>query len=122
MTDASDLARLSDETAWVRALARRLVRDSHAAEDLAQDGLVAALEERGPIGSLRAFVATVLRRAAHERGRETAARQHRERRLARPEALPQEVRVQIAGPRDGTAEFGNQQLEVLRERVRLKRT
>gem|GEM_PF-3780622 len=35
---------LLEHVAWMRALARSLVRDAHAAEELAQDAAVTALE------------------------------------------------------------------------------
>ena len=106
MTDALDLARLSADSGWVRALARRLVRDTDRvddqADDLAQDALVAVLEHRGPIASLRAFVAEALRRRAFERRREAAGRVERETRTARREALPSTLEMveRASGQRD----------------------
>lgn len=60
---------------WLRALARRLVSDAHAADDLAQDALVVALE-RPPRhgGNLRAWLARVLRNLQREGWRRQAAR------------------------------------------------
>lgn len=88
MTDAPDLARLVQESRWIRALARSLVSDVHLADDLAQDTLVAALGHAGPVGAWRAFLATGLRRRMGERRRTDAARAAREQQAARREALP----------------------------------
>ena len=59
---------LLEHADWVRALARRLVSDAHAAEDLAQEALATALE-RPPRHShnLRAWFASVLRSLQHQR-------------------------------------------------------
>lgn len=69
---------------WLRALALRLVRDEHAADDAVQEAFLRALQAaprrlRGP--RLRAWLATVLRNAVR-RGRRDAAvrREHEERR------------------------------------------
>jgi len=86
MPDAADLAA---HQRFVRALARNLVADAAAADDLAQDAWVAALAG-GPRtgGSVRAWFATVLRRRAAETRRERASRDRREAISARGEALP----------------------------------
>lgn len=81
-----DCAALLAQVDWVRALARHLVTDVHAADDLAQDALAAALV-RPPPGDrpLRAWLAGVLRnRLRHER-RSAGRRDGRERVVARSE-------------------------------------
>ena len=71
---------------WVRALARTLVADPAAADDLEQQAWVEALE-RPPAhaGGLRGWFATVLRRRARDRWREEGRRTVRESASARPE-------------------------------------
>ena len=85
----------SADLAWLRRLARGLLGDTHAAEDLVQDTLVAALE-RGPvpvegatrIQSPRAWLAGVARRLAARRFRSEGRRRAREHEVARPDVLP----------------------------------
>ena len=76
--------------AFVRRLARRLIRDEARAEDLVQDTWVAALEgvpRRGAsAGSGRAWLATVARRLWTKRRRGDLRRARRESAAARPEA------------------------------------
>jgi RNA polymerase sigma-70 factor (ECF subfamily) len=83
------LETLLAERAWVRALARSLVADEHAADDLEQDAWVAVLE-RPPARttSPRGWLATVLRRGAGRGRRGDFRRARRERAAARPESLP----------------------------------
>src|SRR5262245_31787906 len=69
MTEPQPLPLAPDELAghveFVRRLARGLVRDAAASEDLAQEAWVAALERPSPLtGSLRAWLARVLRNRA----------------------------------------------------------
>lgn len=74
---------------WVQALARRLVHDQATADDLVQETWLAALEQRWRgSGPSRAWLATVLRNAAHRRARGDASRGRRERQSAGDEALP----------------------------------
>ena len=93
---------LTAQTAWVRALARSLVRDVHLADELAQEALVAALESsqeaaggksRGDEspgawdeGRLRGWLRAVLRNRASSHRRKSSTREARERSVARPEA------------------------------------
>jgi len=78
-----DLDRLLTDTTFVRRIARALVRDPHAAEDLAQDALVVALERPPGAGTnLRGWLVTVVRSLAIDRARRA---QGRPRNLA-PEA------------------------------------
>jgi len=73
---------------FVRRLARRLVADAGAAEDVAQDALVLALQ-RGPRErtGLRAWLAGTVRNLARHRGRGEVRRRRREAAAARPEAV-----------------------------------
>ena len=74
-----DLDRLLADTAFVRRLARSLVRDPDAADDLAQDALVVALERPPRTGvSLRGWIASVVRSLAIDRARSSDARARRE--------------------------------------------
>src|SRR5262245_18888049 len=70
-------------------MARSLLFDAQRAEDVAQDAWRAALESgpREP-GSLRAWLAGVVRRRAADVIRGDARRGARERRAARPESTP----------------------------------
>src|SRR5258708_23773897 len=53
---------------WVRARARSLVSDAHAADDLAQETLLAAIEHGpAPGHSLRAWLSLVVRNFARKR-------------------------------------------------------
>lgn len=77
-TTSHDLpARLAEHAPFLRRLARALVRDEHAADDLVSETYLAALA--GPmarVASPRAWLATILRRRAaarFERGRRLAA-------------------------------------------------
>ncbi len=74
---------------FVRRIALALLRDEHAAEDVAQETWLAAFE-RPPraSGNLRGWLATVARRLAGRHRREEARRERRERAAARAEALP----------------------------------
>ena len=74
---------------WVRALARTLVRDPGAADDVAQESWLDALERPpGDARNLRGWLARIVRNAAGQRARSEARRDARERAAARPEALP----------------------------------
>ncbi|HKD99615.1 MAG TPA: sigma-70 family RNA polymerase sigma factor, partial [Planctomycetota bacterium] len=79
---------------WVRALARRLVRDADLADDVAQSAWVAAIEtppaaDRSP----RRWLAAVLRSRAIDVRRAAARALRRERAIARPEAMPSTVEI-----------------------------
>jgi RNA polymerase sigma factor (sigma-70 family) len=80
--------------AWVRALARELVRDEASADDLAQETVVAALE-RGPDepGALAAWLRGVVRRLAALARRGEVRRARREKKSAPPEEQPATVDV-----------------------------
>ncbi len=74
------------EDAWLRRVARALIRDSHTAEDLAQDAWLAGLS-RGRSGPKdRPWLGGVLRNRAFAELRRRTARRDREEQAARPEA------------------------------------
>ncbi|MSR63166.1 MAG: sigma-70 family RNA polymerase sigma factor [Planctomycetes bacterium] len=73
---------------WLVRVARGLVASESEAEDLAQDVWLELARGTGPIGHLRALAASVARRLAGHRRAAERAREERERRHARDEALP----------------------------------
>lgn len=90
MPDAAPSPELLIEHAdFVRALARRLLADADAAEDVAQESLLAALV-RPPrsAGRLRAWLASVARRQATQRLRADGRRRAREDAVAAAAAAP----------------------------------
>src|SRR5262249_60113810 len=81
--------RLLEHAGWVRSLARRLVRDAAAADDLAQQTFAAAIERPpSPDRPVRRWLAAVLRNFARQARRTESRRLARERVAARAEALP----------------------------------
>src|SRR5262245_44762235 len=84
---ANSPAELLANLDWVRELARRLVRDDAAAEDVAQDACVAAMRGRPRDPSrLVGWLGTIVRNVVRQHARADRARRSRERRAARPEA------------------------------------
>jgi RNA polymerase sigma-70 factor (ECF subfamily) len=79
---------------FVRALARALVRDDAAADDLAQASMLAALQHPPRRGSVRAWLVGVVRNLARQ------TRRGDERRLAREAALAFEVLPAAATPHE----------------------
>ncbi len=74
---------------WAHSLARQLVQDVAAADDVVQEAWLAALRSPPDIGGpMRPWLATVLRNAAGQLRRRSASRSRREKAAARPEALP----------------------------------
>lgn len=73
------------ETAFVRRLARSLVRDSDLADDVAQQALIAGLEQRDPPASWRAWLAAVTRRLALRTRRGEQTRRRHEHLATRPD-------------------------------------
>ena len=73
------LPEVLEQLSWLRALARRLVRDPLDAEDVVQDTLVVALA-RGPRAgvSLRSWLGAVLRNAVRQERRASRRRARRE--------------------------------------------
>jgi RNA polymerase sigma-70 factor (ECF subfamily) len=80
---------LLEHAAFVRAVARSLVRDDAGADDLAQDTWVRASTARAPerLGELKQWLAKITRNRAAELGRSGARRSIREQAAARAEAL-----------------------------------
>ena len=79
------------ETRWLTKLAKDLVGDPHAAEDVVQDTLLAALGERQrPIRSLRPWLQAVARNFAFRNRQRDKQRTHVERksRAGQGDALP----------------------------------
>ena len=84
-----DLALLLEHADWVRALARTLVQEASAAEDVVQETWLAALRSGRPGDRpIRAWLTAVARNVARQMGRAESRRKSRERRLARALALP----------------------------------
>lgn len=81
---------LLEEAGWLRALARALCRDEHAAADLEQETWLAALRGGAHARDARAWLGSVARRLAASRGRADGRREARERRAAgeRPPEAP----------------------------------
>lgn len=78
---------LLEHRAFLRAIAKGLLRDDHAAEDVAQETLLAAME-RPPQGqNVRGWLGAVARNLSLMARRGEKRRQDRERRAARPEAV-----------------------------------
>ena len=77
------------ESAWIRALARSLVRDTHAADDIVQETWVAVLRRPPRAGQpLRPWLGQVVRNFARMRRRGEANRRRREESAARRESVP----------------------------------
>lgn len=94
MSRRPELASLLAESRWLTGLARKLVDDGLDADELAQETLVRALQ-RPPSGegSLRGWLATVLRRRAVDRRREERFRAARQRAVSRGESTPSTLDV-----------------------------
>ena len=91
---ATPLEDLLANDAWIRSLARHLVSDEHAAEDLVQDTWLVALErEQERPNRVRAWLGGVLRNLAGKRNRDLARRNEHERQGARPDRLPSVAEV-----------------------------
>lgn len=77
---------LLEHRAFLRVIAKGLLRDEDAAEDVAQDALLAAMERppKGP--NLKGWLGAVARNLARMARRGERRRAERERRAARPEA------------------------------------
>src|SRR5688572_24183968 len=73
---------------WVRQLARSLVADPNAAEDLVQDAWLSAARRPPHEGNLRGWLAQVVRNAARDRRRKESRRALHEERAAKLEATP----------------------------------
>jgi len=75
--------------AWIRALAGRLLTDRHAAEDVAQDAWIEAIETPpSRPAAARIWFRRVVSNLVFKRRRSLERRRRREERAARPERLP----------------------------------
>src|SRR5262245_3163362 len=84
-----DPEELIAQAGWLRALALRLTADPHAADDLSQQTLAAALEHPPEEeGSPRGWLASVLRNFLRQDARGEERRARRELGAARPEEVP----------------------------------
>ncbi len=85
---------LLEHQSWIRELARHLVRDPHAAEDLVQETCMVALERPPLDGSkLKRWLASVMRNLVRQRVRGDGRRELREEGRARPERLESTERM-----------------------------
>jgi RNA polymerase sigma-70 factor (ECF subfamily) len=85
----SEPEQILEQSAWMRRIAIALVRDAAAADDVVQTAWLRAIEHRSqPHPSPRAWLARVVRNLASKERRSQRRREHREREVARPEALP----------------------------------
>lgn len=96
--------RLVANLAWVRRLALAIVRDASAADDLVQEVALAALQDHPRPASrsrdsLRAWLTTVVKRLAVDRGRSETARRAREQAVSRREPDEQEAAAVDRGAR-----------------------
>ena len=83
------LEELMTHSAWLRRLAKTLVRDAAAADDLVQETWLAALKNPpDPSRPARPWLAGVMRRLVAMRARGEARRARRQRTAARAEGLP----------------------------------
>jgi len=86
---------LLQHAGWLRTLARRLVADAHAADDLVQSTWVAALQSPPPGGGAgRRWLGVVLRNLARQARRGDVRRDERERIAARPEGVSVDLALQ----------------------------
>ena len=83
------LADLEATDAWIRALARRLVRNEDDADDVAQDAWVRLLSQRmDRRRPIRRWMTTIIRNLAIGRHRSDSSRITREQRVARTDHVP----------------------------------
>lgn len=76
------LEELLDQRAWVEGLCNALVRDRSQAQDLAQETMTSALQAKGPIANVRAYLRRVAENHALQKLRKDLRRQRRERVVA----------------------------------------
>lgn len=76
-------------TAWMRRLARSLIRDFQGADDLVQDAWIElSRRPEARVGGLRPYLAGIVRNLGRQRARREGARARSEERAARDEAIP----------------------------------
>ena len=89
LTNTPSLDALLAHADWVRSLARQLVRDPGAADDVEQEVWLEAMQRPPAHGANpRGWLAAVARNAARQLKRGDTRRSKREHTAARPEALP----------------------------------
>ncbi|MBI4880411.1 MAG: sigma-70 family RNA polymerase sigma factor [Planctomycetes bacterium] len=74
-----DIEELLAQSVWVRRLARRLVVDPQLGEDVAQQSLLAALEQRPLVRNLQAWLTRLVRNTAWQMNRAEKSRRRHER-------------------------------------------
>ena len=79
---------LIEHAEFIRSIARGLLRDPHAVDDVAQETMLAALQKPPRAGHFRAWLTAVARNLALTRRRGEQRRAGRERAVARRERLP----------------------------------
>ncbi len=83
-----DFENVLEHTSWVRGLARRLILDDNAVDDIVQQTLIAAFESPpDEPAAVRGWLRSVVRNLAFRRHRETGRRNTRERANAREESV-----------------------------------
>jgi RNA polymerase sigma-70 factor (ECF subfamily) len=88
MSDSSYTSDIVAQRELLRRLARALLGDDHAAEDVAQDAVLLALQANpGALRSPRSWLARVVRRRSARWKRREAQRSEREAKAARPESI-----------------------------------
>lgn len=76
------LQELLDQRSWIEGLCNALVRDRSQAQDLAQETLASAMQAKGPIANVRAYLRRVAENHALQRLRKDLRRTRRERAVA----------------------------------------
>lgn len=85
---SSSAAQLLEHRDFVRAVAFAILRDAHDADDVAQEAMTRALaRDPGPVESMRAWLAVVVRNLAFNLRRERTRRANRERIAAPAESV-----------------------------------
>ena len=74
VTDKPPAETLLAESSWLLGLARDLVDDPHAADDLVQDTMLVALRHHREARKLRPWLSSVLRNLAHRQRRRDSQR------------------------------------------------
>ena len=99
-TPMTTLDALLENMDFARALARRLVGDAAAADDLVQDAVLEAAQHPAAVrSSQKGLVATILRRGAGRRHRENSHRAAREEDAARQESTASAADLVLAAER-----------------------
>ena len=122
--DLMHLEELVSHYGWLTTLARRLVRDESAADDLVQDTWIAALRRPPSEGPLRPWLARVLTNAWRMSERGSRRRRTREEKTyaARVDVATDEVVAEAQRDAAGPPKFdAKKQLEMLRANLAIAR-